>query len=572
MAEKNDGAPDKTGDRTSIDAYVIKDPETFARNLARMIEEAGHAASAWIAPRETGEHTDTVAEPMADVVKTFSKVSEYWLADPQRAVEAQTRLFSAYMEVWSNSIRRMGDASLAEAVEPERGDRRFSDSDWKDNHFFSFLKQAYLVTSKWASDLVEHTEDLDDHTRHKATFYVKQLANAISPSNFMVSNPEIFKETIASNGANLVTGMRMLAEDIEAGHGDIRVRQVDGSKFKLGENIAVTPGKVIARNDLVEIIQYEPATEEVLKRPLLICPPWINKFYILDLNPEKSFVKWAVEQGHTVFVMSWINPDKRHASLDWNDYIDDGICFALDTIKKATGEKKVNAIGYCVGGTLLSAAICYYTTPSDAAARTASDLGVDLTDVKAEQKPTRPGDYLEFSPILTILIVVLAAGWFYETFKSGNPLITMSGLNTYNFVFLLVGALLHWRPRSFLVSFSQAMPSVAGVLLQFPFYGGIAYMLTRVKAEGASLSDTIAHWFVSLASDASVFSFIVGIYSAILGFFIPSAGGKWIIEAPYIMKAANEIGAHLGWTVMVYNIAETLPNFINPSGRDRTKS
>ncbi len=217
-----------------------------------------------------------------------------------------------------------------------------------------------------------------------------------------------------------------------------------------------------------------------------------------------------------------------------------------------------------VVGTALSAAICYYTTPSDAAAKTAADLGVDLTDAKVEQKPTRPGDYLEFSPLLTILIVVLAAGWFYETFKSGNPLITMSGLNTYNFVFLLVGALLHWRPRSFLVSFSQAMPSVAGVLLQFPFYGGIAYMLTRVKASGASLSDTIAHWFVSLASDSSVFSFIVGIYSAILGFFIPSAGGKWIIEAPYIMKAANEIGAHLGWTVMVYNIAETLPNFINP--------
>ncbi|CAN5194766.1 TIGR00366 family protein [soil metagenome] len=215
-------------------------------------------------------------------------------------------------------------------------------------------------------------------------------------------------------------------------------------------------------------------------------------------------------------------------------------------------------------GTALSAAICYYTTPSDASARTAADLGVDLTDVKAEQKPTRPGDYLEFSPLLTILVVVLAAGWFYETFKSGNPLITMSGLNTYNFVFLLLGALLHWRPRSFLVSFSQAMPSVAGVLLQFPFYGGIAYMLTRVKSSGVSLSDTLAHWFVSLAHDSSVFSLIVGVYSSVLGFFIPSAGGKWIIEAPYIMKAANEIGAHLGWTVMVYNIAETLPNFINP--------
>jgi polyhydroxyalkanoate synthase len=313
MADKKGDKPVPPAERSPIDAYVIKDPETFARNLARMIEEAGHAASAWIAPRESGEKTDNLAEPMADVVKTLSKVSEYWLSEPQRAVEAQTRLFSAYMDIWSNSIRRMGDPGVAEFAEPERGDRRFSDEDWKDNAFFSFLKQTYLVTSKWAAELVENAETLDEHTRHKASFYVRQLANAASPSNFMVSNPEIFKETIATNGANLVAGMKMLAEDIEAGKGELKVRQGDYSKFKLGENIAVTPGKVIARNPLVEIIQYEPATDEVLKRPLLICPPWINKFYILDLNPEKSFVRWATEQGHTVFVMSWVNPDKRHA-------------------------------------------------------------------------------------------------------------------------------------------------------------------------------------------------------------------------------------------------------------------
>jgi short-chain fatty acids transporter len=219
-----------------------------------------------------------------------------------------------------------------------------------------------------------------------------------------------------------------------------------------------------------------------------------------------------------------------------------------------------------VVGTIMSMTICYFTAPSDAAAKTASDLGVSLVDVQTtELRPSRPGDYLEFSPILTLLTVLLAAGWLYETFKSGNPLITMSGLNTYNFVFLLIGALLHWRPRSFLVSFSQAMPSVAGVLLQFPFYGGIAFMLTRVKnASGLALSDTIAQWFVGVAHDTGTFAILVGFYSAVLGFFIPSAGGKWVVEAPYIMTAANQVHAHLGWTVMVYNIAETLPNFINP--------
>jgi short-chain fatty acids transporter len=216
--------------------------------------------------------------------------------------------------------------------------------------------------------------------------------------------------------------------------------------------------------------------------------------------------------------------------------------------------------------TVVSAVICYLTTPNPAQTKTAEDLGVSLEDDTIKPKaPSRPGDFLEFSPILTILIVVLALGWLWQTFQSGNPLITLSGLNTYNFVFLILGILLHWRPRSLLEAFSKAMPSVSGVLLQFPFYAGIAQMLTKVpNAKGVTLSDTIAHWFVDASASTTVFSFLVGIYSAVLGFFIPSAGGKWIIEAPYIMKAANSVGAHLGWTVMVYNIAETLPNFINP--------
>lgn len=214
----------------------------------------------------------------------------------------------------------------------------------------------------------------------------------------------------------------------------------------------------------------------------------------------------------------------------------------------------------------LSAAICFFTAPPPGKIKTAQDLGVALDADKVDAaKPSRPGDLLEFSPILTILIVLLAGGWFWMTFKSGNPLITLSGLNNYNFVFLLLGILLHWRPRSLLNAFSKAMPSVSGVLLQFPFYAGIAEILTKVSnARGLTLSDTIAHWFVGASSNSTVFSLLVGVYSAVLGFFIPSAGGKWVVEAPYIMKAANEVGAHLGWTVMVYNIAETLPNFINP--------
>ncbi len=356
--ESGDSKPESP---SPVEQYLVKDPERFAVNLARMVEEAGKAAAAWTAPREKGEVRDALAEPMADMVKTFSKVSEYWLSDPSRAIEAQTRLFSGYMTVWANSIRRAGgEETVADAVEPEKGDRRFQDPEWGKNAFFDFLKQAYLVTSRWANELVENTEGLDEHTRHKASFYAKQISNAISPSNFILTNPELFRETVSSSGENLVRGMRMFAEDIAAGKGDLKLRQADYSRFEIGKNVAVTPGKVVARSALAEIIQYEPATDTVLKRPLLICPPWINKFYILDLNPDKSFIRWAVSQGHTVFVISWVNPDQRHGRKGWEAYIREGLQFGLDTIEKETGEREVNAIGYCVGGTLLAAALALF--------------------------------------------------------------------------------------------------------------------------------------------------------------------------------------------------------------------
>ena len=354
------------GEAPDVEQYLVKDPERFALNLARMIEQAGKAASAWAEPRERGEVRDFVAEPMADMVKTFSKVTEYWLADPSRALEAQTRLFAGYLTVWGNTISRARTGEEpAEAVMPERGDKRFQDPEWGKNAFFDFLKQVYLVTSRWANDLVEKADGLDEHTRHKASFYVKQVSNAISPSNFILTNPELFRETVASDGENLVRGMKMLAEDIAAGKGDLKLRQSDYSRFEIGKNIAVSPGKIVGRSDVAEIIQYEPATKTVLKRPLLICPPWINKFYILDLNPEKSFIRWAVEQGHTVFVVSWVNPDERHGTKSWEAYIREGLQYGLDTIEQATGEREVNAVGYCVGGTLLAAALALMAQEGD---------------------------------------------------------------------------------------------------------------------------------------------------------------------------------------------------------------
>jgi len=383
MAKDRDPHPRPNEEASPVEQYLVRDPDRFALNIARMVEEAGKAAAAWTAPRESGELRDHVAEPAADMVRTFSKITEYWLSEPSRALEAQTRLFSGYMDIWSNSIRRLSSENAGEppAVAPERGDKRFQDPEWSRNAFFDFLKQAYLVTSRWATDLVEEAEGLDEHTQHKARFYMRQISSALSPSNFLLTNPELFRETIASDGENLVRGMRMLAEDIAAGKGDLKLRQADSSRFEVGKNLATTPGKVIARSEVAEIIQYEPATETVLKRPLLICPPWINKFYILDLNPEKSFIRWATAQGHSVFVISWVNPDERHGRMGWGDYIREGILFALDTIEKETGERAVNAIGYCVGGTLLAAALALFARTGETriASATLLTTQVDFT-------------------------------------------------------------------------------------------------------------------------------------------------------------------------------------------------
>jgi polyhydroxyalkanoate synthase len=330
------------------------DVEAFSRNLARLVEEGGRALAAYLKPREAGHDEGEFAEEVSEVVKTLGHVAEYWLADPQRAVELQNRLGQAYLNLWATAAKRLAGDEGPPVATPAAGDRRFTDPEWTQNQFFDFLKQAYLLTSQWADTFVTDAAGLDAHTRQKAEFYVRQITNALSPTNFVLTNPELLRETFISNADNLVRGMRMLAEDIEAGGGELRIRQSDASMFEIGRNLATTPGKVIFQNELMQLIQYAPSTETVLKRPILIIPPWINKFYVLDLTPEKSFIKWCVDQGLSVFCISWVNPDAHLAKKSFEDYVRQGPIAALDAIKEATGEDKVHAIGYCVGGTLLA--------------------------------------------------------------------------------------------------------------------------------------------------------------------------------------------------------------------------
>jgi len=330
------------------------DIEQFSHNLARLVEESGRALAAYLKPREEGHDDKELADEVTEVVKTLGAVAEYWLSDPQRTIELQTNLGKAYLDLWSSAVRRLAGETAAPVATPAPGDKRFTDPEWSQNQFFDFLKQAYLLTAQWADKLVADAADLTPHTRQKAEFYVRQITNALAPTNFVLTNPELLRETLTSNADNLVRGMHMLAEDIERGGGHLKIRQSDSSMFEVGRNLAITPGKIVYQNELMQLIQYAPSTETALKRPLLIVPPWINKFYVLDLTPEKSFIKWCVDQGLTVFCISWVNPDERLARKTFDDYVRQGPLEALDAIKQATGEDKVHAIGYCVGGTLLA--------------------------------------------------------------------------------------------------------------------------------------------------------------------------------------------------------------------------
>ena len=342
------------------------DIERMATNAARFIEQSGKALAAYLKPLETGDTKKNDASDMIAVALTaIGKVAEHWSSDPVRLVKAQTAIATPFLQLWAQTYKRMLGESVDPIVPIAKGDKRYSAPEWSALPLYDFLRQAHTIGANWAEALVDESTEIDASTRAKAKFYLRQISSATSPANFLVTNPDLMRQTLASSGENLVRGAALLAEDMEAGGGQLRIRQTDSTQFELGVNVANAPGKVIFRNELLELIQYTPTTESVLKRPLLVFPPWINKFYIMDLNTEKSFVRWAVSQGVSVFMVSWVNPDERHREQTFESYIWDGIYAALDAVEKATGERQVNAIGYCVGGTLLSTALAYMAETGD---------------------------------------------------------------------------------------------------------------------------------------------------------------------------------------------------------------
>jgi len=303
------------------------------------------------------------------------------MTDPTAVARAQIDLFNDSLAVWQKTAERMFVPQAPDADKPK--DKRFKHPDWTENAIFSFVKDSYLVAAKSILSTVREIKGMDNAAARKVDFYTRQFVDALSPSNFVATNPEVLTATLESGGQNLLRGLENLLSDLGRGAGRLSITMTDMSAFRLGENIATTSGKIVYQNNLMQLIQYAPSTQAVRRRPLLIVPPWINKFYVLDLKPKNSFIKWAVDQGHTVFVMSWVNPDEKLAEKSFEDYMLEGPVAALDAIERATGERRVNAVGYCLGGTLLASTAAYLAAKNDdrLASATYFVTLVDFTDV-----------------------------------------------------------------------------------------------------------------------------------------------------------------------------------------------
>jgi polyhydroxyalkanoate synthase subunit PhaC len=348
--------------------FKMPDPAVVGRSMADIAERSQRLVGEWL-KRQSLE--DRGADPL-NIGRAFLEMTGRLMANPTRLMQAQLGFWQDYVTLWQNTTRRIMGIEAEPVIGPSSGDKRFRDDAWKENEVFDFIKQSYLLSARFVQDIVTHVDGLDTKTAQKVDFYSRQFIDAMSPSNFLLTNPEVLRKTAETGGENLLKGLNNLLGDLERGKGQLHIKMTDTDAFKVGENIGVSPGKVVYQNDLMQLIQYTPSTEKVLKRPLLIGPPWINKFYILDLRPRNSFVRWAVSQGHTVFMISWVNPDERLAEKGFEDYMKEGCLAALDAIEAATGEREVNAIGYCLGGTLLASTLAYMAEKGDDRIKTAT--------------------------------------------------------------------------------------------------------------------------------------------------------------------------------------------------------
>ncbi len=342
------------------------DRETMERlsvNLARAALTA-QGAIAEAALSQAERPPALTADPF-NATPAIGEVMSRLAAQPDRMLRAQTELFSRFMDLWQSTARRLTAGEVVPVASPAAGDRRFADPEWASNPLFDVIKQSYLISSSWLNDLVSGVEDVDPGVKRRAEFFMKMMTDALSPSNFLISNPAALREAIQTRGESLVRGMTNFAADLERGGGSLQITQTDVSKFEVGRNVATAPGLVVFQNDLIQLLQFEPTTAEVYEKPLLIFPPWINKYYILDLRPENSMIRWLASQGFTVFVVSWVNPDGSLAEKAFEEYMAEGVLAAVSAVLEQTGAAQVNAVGYCIAGTLLSCTLASMAAKGD---------------------------------------------------------------------------------------------------------------------------------------------------------------------------------------------------------------
>jgi polyhydroxyalkanoate synthase subunit PhaC len=324
----------------------------------------------------------SIVDPQA-IGHAFLELGARLMADPGKLAQAQTQLFQANLNLWQGALERLRGEREAKAAPARRGDRRFADPAWTEEAIFDVVKQSYLVSADWLRHLVDGVEGLAPRDRRLVDFYTRQFISATAPSNFVLTNPVVLRRTRETEGRNLIEGMQHLLHDLERGKGRLQISMTDETAFEVGKNVATTPGKVVFHSELMQLIQYAPSTPQVHKRPLLIVPPWINKFYVLDLQPRNSLIKWCVDQGLSVFVISWVNPREDLAHKDFDDYMLEGPLAALDAIEQATGEREASILGFCIGGILVSGTLAWLAAKGDDRVKAATFLAslFDFEDV-----------------------------------------------------------------------------------------------------------------------------------------------------------------------------------------------
>src|SRR3954466_1392726 len=352
--------------------------------LAKVAQQVAERSSRILGDfaRKQAESMSAALRDEMGIAKAFMDLYSRMAADPALVASATMKLWAEQMRLLQSSWMKMLGMPAEPVAEPAKGDWRFKDEEWSKNFLFDYIKQSYLIAARNIQHAVAQVEGLSPDSEKKVAFFTRQYVEALAPSNFLLTNPQVLRETLASGGQNLVRGLNNLLGDLEKGGGELRISMTDESAFHLGRNVATSPGKVVFQNDLMQLIQYLPITSEVYRRPLLIIPPWINKYYILDLREKNSFIRWAVSQGHTVFVISWVNPDARLAQKGFDDYMAEGPLAAMDAVSRATGEREMNLIGYCLGGTLLGGTLGYLAAKHDQRVKSATYFVslLDFTD------------------------------------------------------------------------------------------------------------------------------------------------------------------------------------------------